>query len=32
MDRGERIEARIAGLRESRNPWQRIELEVALVI
>ena len=32
MDRGERLEARIAGTRESRDPWQRIELEVALII
>ncbi len=32
LDRGERLDARIAGLRESRNPWERIRVEVSLVI
>lgn len=32
MDRGERLAARIAVLKESRDPWERIELEVALLI
>lgn len=32
LDRGERLAARIAGLRESRNPWERIRVEVSLVI
>lgn len=28
LDRGTRLEARIARLRESRNPWQRVLFEV----
>lgn len=28
LDRGARLEARIARLRESRNPWQRVLFEV----
>lgn len=30
MDRGERMNARIVRLAESRNPWGRIEVEVGL--
>ena len=30
FDRGETLEARIAALRESRDPWQRIGIEVGL--
>ena len=29
MDRGERLTARIMRLRESRNPWKRVELSIA---
>ena len=32
MDRGGRIEARIARLRNHRNPWQRVLVEVYLVL
>ncbi len=32
LDRGERLGARIARLRESRDPWERIRVEVSLVI
>lgn len=32
MDRGARVEARIARLREHRNPWQRVLVEVWLVL
>ncbi len=32
MDRGERLEAKIKGLRESPNPWERINLEVYLIV
>jgi len=32
LDRGERLAARIAILRESRDPWRRIGIEVSLVI
>lgn len=32
MDRGGRIEARIAKLRSHRNPWQRVLIEVYLVL
>lgn len=28
MDRGHRLEARISRLREERNPWRRLEVEV----
>lgn len=31
MDRGTRIEARIAHLREHRNPWERIGIDVFVV-
>lgn len=30
LDAGEAVEARIARLREHRNPWQRLEIEVFL--
>jgi hypothetical protein len=30
MDRGSKAEARITRLKKSRNPWQRMEFEVAL--
>lgn len=29
MDRGERLAARVERLRESRNPWKRVELSIA---
>ena len=32
MDRGGRIEARIARLRNHRNPWHRVLIEVYLVL
>jgi hypothetical protein len=32
MDRGGRVEARIANLREHRNPWQRVLIEVFVVL
>ena len=32
MDRGERVEARVSALRKARNPWQRVEFEVFLVL
>ena len=32
MDRGGRIEARIAALRAHRNPWQRVLIEVYVVL
>lgn len=32
MDRGERLAARIAGMRESRDPWERVRIEVTLAI
>ena len=32
MDRGGRIEGRIAKLRNHRNPWQRLLIEVYLVL
>ncbi|TRZ67594.1 MAG: HIRAN protein [Rhodocyclaceae bacterium] len=32
MDRGGRIEARIAKLRNHRNPWQRVLIEVYVVL
>lgn len=32
MDRGERIEARVSALKKHRNPWQRVEFEVYLVL
>jgi len=32
MDRGGRIEARIAKLRNHRNPWQRVLVEVYVVL
>lgn len=32
MDRGERVEARVARLREHRDPWQRVEFEVYLLL
>lgn len=30
LDRGERLEARIIELQASRNPWQRVQLEVGV--
>jgi hypothetical protein len=32
MDRGGRIEARIAQLREHRNPWQRLLIDVYVAL
>jgi hypothetical protein len=32
MDRGERVEARVSRLRRDRNPWQRVEFEVYVVL
>lgn len=32
MDRGERLEARVAAVRESSAPWRRVEFEVHLVL
>ena len=32
MDRGERVEARVSRLAKHRNPWQRVEFEVYLVL
>jgi hypothetical protein len=32
MDRGERVEARVSALRNAKNPWQRVEFEVYLVL
>lgn len=32
MDRGSRVEARIARLTEHRNPWQRLLIEVFVVL
>jgi hypothetical protein len=32
MDRGEPVDARIAKLREHRNPWQRVLIEVFVVL
>jgi hypothetical protein len=32
MDRGERVEARVSSLRKAKNPWQRVEFEVYLVL
>jgi hypothetical protein len=32
MDRGERVEARVSKLRKAKNPWQRVEFEVYLLL
>lgn len=32
MDRGDKVEARVARLKRHRNPWQRVEFEVYLVL
>lgn len=32
MDRGERVEGRIAALVEHRNPWRRVRIEVFVVL
>lgn len=32
MDRGERVEGRIAALVEHRNPWRRVRIEVFAVL
>lgn len=32
MDRGEQVEARVSALRKAKNPWQRVEFEVYLVL
>ena len=32
MDRGEKVEARVARLKRHRNPWQRVEFEVYVVL
>jgi len=31
MDRGTRVEARVAHLREHRNPWKRIGIDILIV-
>lgn len=31
MDRGQRVEGRILNLQASRNPWQRVLMEIVLV-
>ncbi|MHB1429062.1 MAG: HIRAN domain-containing protein [Rhodocyclaceae bacterium] len=32
MDRGERVEGRIAALLKHRNPWRRVRIEVYVVL
>lgn len=32
MDRGERVEARVSALKKHRNPWQRVEFEVYVLL
>lgn len=32
MDRGETVEARVISLKKHRNPWQRVEFEVYLLL
>ncbi|MBP6655741.1 MAG: HIRAN domain-containing protein [Propionivibrio sp.] len=32
LDAGERLEARVAGLRDDPDPWRRIEFEIFLVL
>jgi hypothetical protein len=32
LDRGSRVEARIARLREAKNPWQRVLIDVFMAI
>ena len=32
MDRGDTVEARVSKLRQAKNPWQRVEFEVYLVL
>lgn len=32
MDRGERVEGRIAALVEDRNPWRRVRIDVFVVL
>ena len=32
LDAGERLEARVAGLRDDPDPWRRIEFEISLVL
>lgn len=32
MDRGERVEGRIAALAEHRNPWRRVRIDVFVVL
>lgn len=32
MDRGERVDARIAALIEHRNPWRRVRIDVFVVL
>ena len=32
LDRGSRVEARISRLREARNPWQRVLIDVFMAI
>ncbi len=31
LDRGQRLEARIAALNRSRNPWKRVAVEIRLI-
>ncbi len=30
MDRGEHLQARVSRIRDARNPWQRLELEILM--
>ena len=32
LDRGEKLEARVSKLRETHDPWQRVEFEVYLIL
>ena len=32
LDAGERLEARVAGLRDDPDPWRRIEFEIFLIL
>ncbi|MBL8394865.1 MAG: HIRAN domain-containing protein [Candidatus Accumulibacter sp.] len=32
LDDGEKLQARVARLREDRNPWRRVEFEVFLIL
>ncbi|HNJ75612.1 MAG TPA: HIRAN domain-containing protein [Azospira sp.] len=32
MDRGDKVEARVARMKRHRNPWQRVEFEVYVIL